>query len=194
MTTADWEGTNSDESSDAPPPPATHTPPEQVSVAIDAFNAMAPSSTPSIPDRLYFRIGDVADLVGVKPYVLRYWETEFPMISPQKSASGQRVYRKSDVDTVLLIKHLLYEERYSIDGARKRLRELRKDGVLKAFKAETLGQKSAPAQAAAGATAEAAPHAASSALSSSMSREVIESIIALARELKTLADSPINSH
>src|SRR6185295_8266192 len=115
--------------------------------AVEAFTAQEScvAASKAIPDRLYFRIGDVADLVGVKPYVLRYWETEFPMISPQKSASGQRVYRRSDVETVLLIKHLLYEERYSIDGARKRLRELRKDGGLKAFKQETLGKGASPA-------------------------------------------------
>ena len=93
-----------------------------------------------IPERLYFRIGDVAELLGVKPYVLRYWETEFPMISPQKSPSGQRVYRRSDVDTVLMIKHLLYDEKYSIDGARKRLSSLRKTGGLKALKQDATHQ------------------------------------------------------
>jgi DNA-binding transcriptional MerR regulator len=82
---------------------------------------------PVIPDRLFFKIGDVAELADVKPYVLRYWETEFPMIAPEKSQSGQRVYRRRDVETVLLIKQLLYGERYSIEGARKRIRELRKD-------------------------------------------------------------------
>jgi DNA-binding transcriptional MerR regulator len=89
-----------------------------------------------IPDRLFFKIGDVADLVKVKPYVLRYWETEFPMISPQKSVTGQRIYRRGDVETLMLIKHLLYNEKYSIDGARKRLRELRKEGDLKTVKEE----------------------------------------------------------
>ncbi len=85
-----------------------------------------------IPDRLYFRIGDVAEIAGVKPYVLRYWESEFSVISPQKSNSGQRVYKRTDVETILMIKHLLYAERYSIEGARKRLKELRKAGELKA--------------------------------------------------------------
>src|SRR3954462_13511997 len=84
-----------------------------------------------IPNRLYFRIGDVAELLGVKPYVLRYWESEFPVISPQKSSSGQRVYRRNDVETLLLIQQLLHEERYSVEGARKRIQELRKDGELK---------------------------------------------------------------
>jgi DNA-binding transcriptional MerR regulator len=90
-----------------------------------------------IPDRMYFRIGSVAELLDVKPYVLRYWESEFPMISPQKSSSGQRVYRRTDVETVILIKHLLYHERYSIEGARKKIRELRKDGELKSLKSES---------------------------------------------------------
>ncbi len=90
--------------------------------------------TAQIPDKLYFRIGDVADLAGVKPYVLRYWESEFPMISPEKSSTGQRVYRRTDVEMILLIKHLLYQEKYSIEGARKRIQEVRRDGQLKAFK------------------------------------------------------------
>ncbi|HUP57902.1 MAG TPA: MerR family transcriptional regulator [Bdellovibrionota bacterium] len=155
------------------------TAPDQVAEAVDAFSSATQGKTAAtaIPDRLYFRIGDVADLVGVKPYVLRYWETEFPMIAPQKSASGQRVYRRSDVETVLMIKHLLYTERYSIDGARKRLRELRKDGVLKAFKQETVAKN-------AGAAPE-TPKA-------GMSREAARAIIAIARELKAMADMPFS--
>ncbi|OFZ81662.1 MAG: hypothetical protein A2583_01825 [Bdellovibrionales bacterium RIFOXYD1_FULL_53_11] len=78
-----------------------------------------------IPDRLFFRIRDAAEIVGVKPYVLRYWESEFPVISPDKSGSGQRVYKRADLENLLKIKHLLYSERYSIEGARKRLRELK---------------------------------------------------------------------
>ena len=97
---------------------------------------MQPVPPVVIPDRTFFRIGDVAGLAGVKPYVLRYWESEFPMISPTKSNSGHRVYRRGDVETVLLIKHLLYTERYSIEGARKRIRDLRKGGDLKAAKKE----------------------------------------------------------
>jgi DNA-binding transcriptional MerR regulator len=96
-----------------------------------------PPDAPKIPDRMYFRIGDVADLVGVKPYVLRYWETEFPILSPDKGMNGQRVYRRSDVETLLMIKHLLYKERYSIEGARNRIRELRREGELSSFKKET---------------------------------------------------------
>lgn len=94
--------------------------------------------TMEIPDRLYFKIGDVAELIGVKPYVLRYWETEFPSIAPQKAANGQRVYRRGDVETICMIKELLYGERYSIEGARKRIRELRKEGELKSFKKDLI--------------------------------------------------------
>jgi len=97
------------------------------------MTTITPTNKVQIPDRLYFRIGDVADILGIKPYVLRYWESEFPMISPQKSNSGQRVYRRSDVETVLMIKHLLYEERYSIEGAKKRIKDLRREGELKGF-------------------------------------------------------------
>ena len=72
-----------------------------------------------IPDKLYFRIGDVSRLAGVKAYVLRYWETEFPAIAPKKSGTGQRLYRRKDVELILEIKHLLYEKRFTIEGARK---------------------------------------------------------------------------
>ena len=74
-------------------------------------------------DKLYFKIGEVSEIVGVPPYVLRYWETEFKAIRPQKSRSQQRVYRRRDVETLLKIKHLLYDEKFTIAGARKRLRE-----------------------------------------------------------------------
>lgn len=74
-----------------------------------------------IPDKLYFRIGEVSRLAGVKPYVLRYWETEFPVISPKKSGTGHRLYRRKDVELVLEIKRLLYEKRFTIEGARKAL-------------------------------------------------------------------------
>jgi len=74
-----------------------------------------------IPDKLYFRIGEVSELVQTKPYVLRYWETEFPTLKPVKSRSGHRLYRRQDVETVLEIKRLLYEKGFTIEGARKEL-------------------------------------------------------------------------
>src|SRR5471030_63693 len=69
----------------------------------------------TIPDRMYFRIGDVAEIAGVQPYVLRFWEKEFEFLGPIKNSAGQRLYRKGDVEAVLLIKRLLYLERYSIE-------------------------------------------------------------------------------
>jgi DNA-binding transcriptional MerR regulator len=78
-----------------------------------------PSQHEEIPDKLYFRIGDVSRLAALKPYVLRYWETEFPAIAPKKSGTGQRLYRRKDVELILEIKHLLYEKRFTIEGARK---------------------------------------------------------------------------
>src|SRR5436190_11006013 len=80
---------------------------------------MIVGSPPEIPDKLYFRIGDVARLAGIKPYVLRFWETEFPGLGPKKSGTGHRLYRRKDVEMVLEIKRLLYEERFTIEGARK---------------------------------------------------------------------------
>jgi DNA-binding transcriptional MerR regulator len=78
--------------------------------------------SPEIPDKLYFKIGEVADILGVEPYVLRYWESEFPQLSPKKSGTGHRLYRRKDVELLLRIKHLLYEKRFTIEGARQTLR------------------------------------------------------------------------
>ena len=99
-----------------------------------------PSTAPSagqtgrqeIPDKLYFRIGDVSRLAGVKPYVLRYWESEFPSISPKKSGTGHRLYRRKDVELILEIKHLLYEKRFTIEGARKAIDARGKTAAAKA--------------------------------------------------------------
>lgn len=89
----------------------------------------------TIPDKIYFKIGEVARLTGVKPYVLRYWETEFKAVQPVKSRSRQRLYRKRDVELILKIKELLYAQRFTIEGARKRIRELLGEGELAAVEA-----------------------------------------------------------
>ena len=81
--------------------------------------ASKPASNPEIPNKLYFRIGEVAKLAGIKPYVLRFWETEFGGLGPKKSGSGHRLYRRKDVELVLEIKRLLYDKRFTIEGARK---------------------------------------------------------------------------
>src|SRR5688572_9263657 len=75
----------------------------------------------AIPEKLFFKIGEVCELAGVQAHVLRYWESEFPMLAPQKNRAGQRVYRKRDVEMALRIKELLYEDQYTIAGAKKRL-------------------------------------------------------------------------
>jgi DNA-binding transcriptional MerR regulator len=79
----------------------------------------------SIPDKLYYKIGEVSQITGVEPYVLRYWESEFRIIHPTRSGSKQRLYRRRDLDLILEIKHLLYHERFTIAGAKKRIKELR---------------------------------------------------------------------
>src|SRR5271169_4130792 len=87
-----------------------------------------------IPDKLYFRIGEVARLAGIKPYVLRFWETEFPSLGPKKSGTGHRLYRRKEVELVLEIKRLLYEKRFTIEGARKFLETRVKPGPVRATK------------------------------------------------------------
>ncbi len=77
----------------------------------------------SIPDKLFYKIGEVCEHVGVQPHVLRYWESEFPMLAPQKNRAGQRVYRRKDLDVVLRIRELLYDEKFTIAGAKRKLAE-----------------------------------------------------------------------
>ena len=77
-----------------------------------------------IPEKLYFKIGEVASLTNVRPYVLRYWESEFSIIHPKKSLSKQRVYTRSDVEMILEIKKLLYKEKYTLQGAKKKIKEI----------------------------------------------------------------------
>ena len=82
--------------------------------------------SPKIPDKLFFKIGEVGELAGVEQHVLRYWEDEFELLKPNKNRSGQRLYEKNDVELVFEIKHLLYFEKYTIAGAKKKLKENRK--------------------------------------------------------------------
>jgi DNA-binding transcriptional MerR regulator len=89
---------------------------------IMATAATSPSSV-QIPDRLYFRIGDVCRLAGLKAHVLRYWESEFSWLSPKKSGSNQRLYRRKDVELVLELKRLLYDQKFTIQGAREYLQK-----------------------------------------------------------------------
>src|ERR1700677_37959 len=102
-------------------------------------DAVLQSGGPEIPDKLYFKIGEVSDLLGVEPYVLRYWETEFTTLSPKKSGTGHRLYRRKDVELLLRIKHLLYEKKFTIEGARQTLQaeaKAPKPRVVKAREAQ----------------------------------------------------------
>ena len=95
-----------------------------------------------IPEKIYFKIGEVCELVGVQAHVLRYWETEFPMLSPQKNRSGQRSYRRRDVEIALRIKQLLYDELFTIAGAKKKLQaEIRETSRLKIVHPGSKGQE-----------------------------------------------------
>ena len=94
---------------------------ETRSVLIMQDTYKAPQPLKLFPEKLFYKIGEVSRVVGVESYVLRYWETEFSFLNPRKSKSGQRIYAKNDVDLILKIKHLLYEEKYTIDGVRRKL-------------------------------------------------------------------------
>ena len=78
-----------------------------------------------MPEKLYYKIGEVASLTNVKPYVLRYWESEFRIVKPRKSSSKQRVYSRSDIGLILEIKRLLYKEKYTLEGVKKRIKQIR---------------------------------------------------------------------
>ncbi len=84
-------------------------------------------TTKKIPNKLFFKIGEVCELTDTQPYVLRYWESEFPALAPAKNNSGQRIYRRRDIETILRIKKLLYEEGFTIAGAKKRLEQEMKE-------------------------------------------------------------------
>jgi DNA-binding transcriptional MerR regulator len=92
----------------------------------------APVDPEGIPDKPFFKIGEVARLCAVKPYVLRYWETEFRSVRPGKTRSQQRLYRRRDIELILRIRDLLYEQRFTIEGARVKLRELGHDEAPRA--------------------------------------------------------------
>ena len=105
----------------------------------DAFGSPQPLRL--FPEKLFYKIGEVSRIVGAESYVLRYWETEFPFLSPRKSKSGQRIYTKKDVDLILQIKKLLYEEKYTIDGVRKKL-----GGNIQQTESEISGEEEAELQ------------------------------------------------
>jgi DNA-binding transcriptional MerR regulator len=95
------------------------------------------------PEKLFYRIGDVSEITGIKPHVLRYWETEFGGLHPRKNRAGQRIYERHDVELVLEIKKLLYEQRYTISGAKKFLARQSKRAPKKPPSTQTSGDMSA---------------------------------------------------
>lgn len=86
----------------------------------------------------YYSIGEVCDVTGLKPHVLRYWETQFDVLHPDKNRAGNRVYRPKEIELILLVKHLLYEEKYTIEGANQKLEEMRSEGEIEEERQEVL--------------------------------------------------------
>jgi len=94
---------------------------------------------PVDPVQEFFSIGEVCELTGLKPHVLRYWESQFRFLNPAKNRSGNRVYQRREIDLILLVKHLLYDEKYTIEGARQKVDEHRRGGDLKVVARGALG-------------------------------------------------------
>lgn len=154
----------------------------------------------AIPEKLFFKIGEVCELTGVQAHVLRYWESEFPMLAPQKNRAGQRTYRKRDVEMALRIKELLYDDQYTIAGAKKKLAsELRGASKLKVVTPEMNTQQPAPTpvpqQVSAPPSSSAEPRSAfnsSTAVSTSINedqRSAVRRLASQLRELLTLLDA-----
>jgi DNA-binding transcriptional MerR regulator len=101
-----------------------------------------------LPDKLFFKIGEVAQIIGVRPHVLRYWETEFAALRPMKTRGAHRVYRRRDVELAMLVKRMLQDEGLTIAGAKKRLREIDRERVPSTSSAAAANEASAPAPAA----------------------------------------------
>jgi DNA-binding transcriptional MerR regulator len=153
-------------------------------------------SAVAIPEKLFFKIGEVCELAGVQAHVLRYWESEFTMLAPQKNRAGQRVYRKRDVEIALRIKELLYEDQYTIAGAKKRLaNDLRAGGKLRIVSSEDGEQDSES-----NGSIELSEGMATAAIGSSSSERTAEdrkSLRKLSKELREileLLDGPTKQH
>lgn len=158
-------------------------------------------SAVAIPEKLFFKIGEVCELAGVQAHVLRYWESEFPMLAPQKNRAGQRVYRKRDVEIALRIKELLYEDQYTIAGAKKRLaNDLRAGGKLRVVSAEDGEDDSGESifqDSIQDSISEGEPESAATARSAAATAEQREALRGVAKELRdilALLDSPTNKH
>jgi DNA-binding transcriptional MerR regulator len=146
----------------------------------------------AIPEKLFFKIGEVCELAGVQAHVLRYWESEFAMLAPQKNRAGQRVYRKRDVEIALRIKELLYEDQYTIAGAKKRLaNDLRAGGKLKMVSSEGGGEdseKSSSLTASGRGASKAAAAQSSSGMKTAADRKALRQVASELRELLSLLE------
>ena len=145
----------------------------------------------AIPEKLFFKIGEVCELAGVQAHVLRYWESEFPMLAPQKNRAGQRVYRKRDVEIALRIKELLYEDQYTIAGAKKRLaNDLRAGGKLRIASTDGEGESAGDATS----QTDASTSSRSSTKSNTTAeRKALREVSQELRALLALLDNPKNS-
>lgn len=154
-------------------------------------------TAPPIPDKLFFKIGEVCEIVGVQAHVLRYWETEFPTLQPQKNRSGQRTYRRKDVEMALRIKELLYEEGFTIAGAKRKLSSETRGGATRlkivppGATASDFGSpppteppQEPPAQ---------PPNIPTSPLTSRLSRETIQRLRLMAEELLTTLNRDVTN-
>jgi DNA-binding transcriptional MerR regulator len=149
----------------------------------------------AIPEKLFFKIGEVCELAGVQAHVLRYWESEFSMLAPQKNRAGQRVYRKRDVEIALRIKELLYEDQYTIAGAKKRLaNDLRAGGKLRVVSSED-GEEPDGDTSQSSFAGEVSPSVSAPASTRTEDdREALRGVAKELREILALLESPANKH
>jgi DNA-binding transcriptional MerR regulator len=163
----------------------------------DSYYMMGRPSV-AIPEKLFFKIGEVCELAGVQAHVLRYWESEFPMLAPQKNRAGQRVYRKRDVEIALRIKELLYEDQYTIAGAKKRLaNDMRAGGKLRVVSADDDSEDSETNSSMTAATSAASSSAntrSTSVKRAAEDRKSLRKVAAELREILALLDAPKKRH
>ena len=149
----------------------------------------------AIPEKLFFKIGEVCELAGVQAHVLRYWESEFTMLAPQKNRAGQRVYRKRDVEIALRIKELLYEDQYTIAGAKKRLaNDLRAGGKLKIVSSEDDAEESQTNGSQAANEGLASAVRGTSGARTDVDRKALRKVTRELREILALLDTPSKKH
>jgi DNA-binding transcriptional MerR regulator len=159
------------------------------------WSQTGPAMASVIPEKLFFKIGEVCELAGVQAHVLRYWETEFPTLAPQKNRAGQRTYRRRDVEMALRIKELLYDEQYTIAGAKKKLANELRGGAVREGESATAAKpamrslKPPPSLASRFASTPAAAEAESPATQKlSRTSDQKEALRAIAKELREILD------